>query len=358
MKHSRFLPLVIPVLSLILLGQGCSGGSGTTNSADGGVYKTSDRGTTWVQKRVLVKDAKTFTFGNDPISVITMDPQDHSTVYAGTAERGVVLSLNGGDSWEEMVKGTKGPKGSKIESISVDPKNKCIVYTAMKNKLYKTANCGRDWTEMFFDPNTLKVFKVVKVDWYNPTIIYAGTSEGDVFRSTDAGLSWLVATRANAAVTDILIDPRDSRAIYVATAGDGLKKSMDGGNTWLPISNQIKDFSNARRVNAIAMDQSQTPTMYIASKYGILATQDGGETWNALKLTSEPGAVDVLDVSVNPRNEKEIQYITKTAIIFSSDKGATWVAKRLPSSRPAVTLVTDDQDGKIIYLGVGAQLKQ
>jgi photosystem II stability/assembly factor-like uncharacterized protein len=354
MRSLRPLSLVIPILSLILLGQGCSGSTAKTNSADGGVYKTPDRGTTWVQKRVLVKDAKTFTLGNDPVTAIAMDPQDHLTVYAGTAERGIVMSLNGGDTWEEMI---KGPKGSKIQSIAVDPKDKCIVYATMRNKIYKTENCGRDWKELFFDPNTAKTFTEIEVDWYNSTILFAGTSEGDIFRSTDAGLSWLVADRASAEVTDILIDYRDSRVIYVTTLGDGIKKSMDGGNTWLSIETQLKEFSNAKRIQAIAMDRSQSPTMYITSKYGILATQDGGETWKALSLTSEVGSVDILDISVNPRNEKEIQYITKTAIVFSSDQGATWVAKRLPSSRPAVTLVTDDQDGKIVYLGFGAQPK-
>lgn len=354
MSRSRYFMLLVPICSLILLGQGCAGSTAKSNAADGGIYKTPDRGTTWVQKRVLVKEAKTYTLGNDPITAIALDPQDHLTVYAGTTERGIVMSLNGGDSWEEM---SKGPKGSRIESIAIDPKNKCTVYAAMKNKLYKTANCGRDWTEMFFDPNTLKVFKVVRVDWYNPTILFAGTSDGDVFRSTDAGLSWLVATRAETAITDILIDNRDSRIVYVSTAGEGIKKTMDGGNTWLPILNQLKDFSNAKKINALTMDQGQTSTLYLASKFGLLASQDGGETWTALKLTSESGAIDILDVSVNPRNEKEIQYITKSAIVFSSDKGATWVAKRLPSSRPATTLLTDDQDGKIIYLGVGTQPK-
>jgi photosystem II stability/assembly factor-like uncharacterized protein len=354
MSRPRLITVLVPILSLILLGQGCGGSGTAANTADGGVYKTPDRGTTWVQKRVLVKDAKTYTLGNDPVTAIALDPEDHLTVYAGTTERGIVQSLNGGDSWEEV---TKGPKGSRIESIAVDPKEKCTMYAAMKNKLYKTNNCGRDWSEMFFDPSTSKVFNVIVVDWYNPTIIYAGTSEGDVFRSTDAGLSWLVATRANSAVSDILVDLRDSRIVYVATAGDGIKKTLDGGNTWLPISNQLKAFSGANRVNRLVMDNAQSPTLYLASKYGILASQDGGETWNALKLTSEPNAVDIIDMSVNPRNEKEIQYITKAAVIFTADKGTTWVAKRLPSTRPATAIISDPQDGNIIYLGFGAAPK-
>jgi photosystem II stability/assembly factor-like uncharacterized protein len=354
MQRSRFFSLLIPVCAFVLLGQGCSGTSTATNTADGGVYKTPDRGTTWVQKRILVKEAKTYTLGNDPITSLALDPQDRMAVYGGTTERGIILSLNGGDTWEEM---TKGPKGARIESIAVDPKEKCTIYAAMKNKLYKTTNCGRDWAEMFFDPNVLKIFTTIVVDWYNPTILYAGTSEGDVFRSTDAGLSWLVSTRSTSPITDILVDLRDSRIVYVATGGEGLRKTMDGGNTWMPIVNQLKDFSNAKRVNRLAMDNAQTPTLYMASKFGILASQDGGTTWNALKLTSEAGEIDILDLAVNPRSEKEIEYITKTAVVFSSDKGTTWIAKRLPSSRPATVLMADPQDGNVIYLGFGAPPK-
>lgn len=342
---------LVPALALLLLGQGCSGSSQGSTGADGGVYKTSDRTVTWVQKRVLLKGPKAVSFGNDPITVLTADPQDHLAMYAGTSERGIVTSLNGGDSWEEI---TKGPKGSMIRALAVDPKDKCTVYATMRNKIYKTENCHRDWIEAYFDPKTEKIFTTIAVDWFNSTIVYAGTSEGDVFKSTDAGLSWSVIHRADARVESILFDPRDSRVVYIGTDGDGIWKTLDAGKTWLNIKNQLKDFTNAKRVSKLVIDRAEPATLYLVSKYGLLSSTDGGDSWTALKLTTEPNAVEITDFAVNPRNEKELAYVTKSAMVISSDKGATWNAKKLPSSRPATALWIDGEDGNVMYLGFGA----
>ena len=56
MRYTRFTSLTIALCCAVLMGQGCfGGGSSGTTGADGGVYKTSDRAETWVQKRVLLK---------------------------------------------------------------------------------------------------------------------------------------------------------------------------------------------------------------------------------------------------------------------------------------------------------------
>lgn len=355
MSIKRFTFFSVFVLGIALLGQGCFGsGTSSTSGPDGGVYKTSDRAETWAQKRILLKGPQAVSLGNDVVVSMALDPQDRQAVYAGMAERGIVYSLNGGDSWEEI---TEGPKG-RIQSVAVDPKDKCTIYAAMGNKIFKTENCHRDWKEMFFDPKTDKTFTVVAVDWFNPTIVYAGTDEGDIFKSTDAGLSWLVSKRADAPVTSILLDPHDSRTVYVGTNGDGIMKTMDGGNTWIRIRAQLNDFRNARRVITIVADEQSDPTvLYLASDYGITRSADGGETWEALQLVSEPNDVDIVGMALNPRNNKELQYITPNTIVISSDGGQTWNARQLPSARPATTLLVDPEDGNILYVGFGATKK-
>ena len=339
------------IMVAVLMGQGCLGGSSSqTSGADGGVYKTTDRGETWVQKRVLLKGPKAVSLGNDIITDIQIDPQDPLAIYAGTSERGIIYSLDGGDSWEEV---TKGPKGN-ILSIAIDPKDKCTVFATMRNKIYKTENCHRDWEEMFFDPKTTLSFTSIAIDWFNPLNIYAGTSEGDIFKSTDGGLSWLVAYRMESAVTDILVDNKDSRTVYVATNGDGIGKTLDGGENWLKIRNQLKEFSSSgRRMIRLIQDTAETSRLYAVSKYGLLISDDGGEMWSALALTNEAKAVEILDVSVNPRDENEIQYITANAILMSSDRGETWASKQMPAKRPATVLRSDIEKGDTIYLGFG-----
>jgi photosystem II stability/assembly factor-like uncharacterized protein len=349
MKRGILLCIAIAA-GAMLLGQGCTGSSSTTaKGPDGGVWKTTTRGTSWTQKRVLIKGAKAVSLGNDVMTTMVFDPEDSKTLYAGTTERGLVYSLDSGDSWQEA----GGPKGQ-IESVAVDPKNKCAVYVATVNKIFKTENCMRDWKMIFFDPKTDKVFTRIKVDWYNPTIVYAGTSEGDIFKSTDAGLSWLVAKRVGSSITAFLLDSKDSRALYVGTKGNGIWKTMDGGETWIQIWDALSKYTNAGNVLGLVADAQSENVIYLVSGYGILSSADGGATWNPLTLTSKPGAVAIKDFTVNPRNGKELSYITSNALITSTDGGQAWTSQKLPSTRIAKFLLVDPNVDNTFYLGIGA----
>ena len=123
----------LPVLSLIFLGQGCFGGKSTATGPDGGVWKTTDRGQTWVNKRALVQGAKVTT-GAANVAVLAMafDPQDSATIYLGTTENGLVYSIDGGDSWQLA----RGLSAGRINVVAVDPKNKCVVYATRANEIF------------------------------------------------------------------------------------------------------------------------------------------------------------------------------------------------------------------------------
>jgi photosystem II stability/assembly factor-like uncharacterized protein len=339
---------------VVLLGQGCAGSTSTgANGPDGGVWKTADRGKTWVQKRVLIKGPKAVSLGNDVVTTMVCDPEDPKTVYAGTTERGLVYSTDGGDSWQEA----GGPRG-KIESVAVDPKNKCVVYVTIQNKIFKTENCMRDWTQAFYDPKTEKVFTRVAVDWYNPTIVYVGTSDGDVFKSTDSGLAWQVSKRVGAGVTSFLFDTKDSRILYAGTKGNGIWKTMDGGATWIQIWDALSKFQNAGNVTTLVSDPQSDNLVYLVSPYGILKTSDGGTTWSAFTLTGKPNSLKISDLAINPRNGKDLSYITTNVLAVSSDGGTTWTSQKLPTSRLGKTLLADPNDGNTLYLGVGAAPQQ
>jgi photosystem II stability/assembly factor-like uncharacterized protein len=311
------------------------------------VFKTDDRGTSWEQKRVLIEGPRGVSIADDTIIALAVDPQDTKAVYAATAGRGLLSSLDGGDSWKPF--GLTG----RVLAVAVDPKNKCTVYAAQGNKIHKTETCGRDWKQAWFDPKTDKAFTVIAVDWFNPTVVYAGSSEGDILRSTDAGRSWLVAKRAEAAVSAIVVDPQDSRIVYAGTRGDGIWKTLDGGNTWLAIRKQLSEFDNARRITHLVVDALTPTTVYTVSPYGLLRSDDRGETWQAVSLISPANEVDIKGFAVNPRESKDLQYVTASTLVISSDRGVTWTSQKLPSTRPATTLLVDAEDGKVLYVGMG-----
>lgn len=341
----------VVALGLSLFGAGCIFGTPAKTGPTGpdtGLWKTSDHGQTWVNKKALVDGPRlTAAAAEFAVQSMAMDPQDRMTVYMGTKNYGLVYSLDGGDSWQRF----KTLEATDVKTVAVDNKNKCTVYASSKNKIFKTKTCGRDWQVVFFDPRTDKSFTRIALDWFNPTVLYAGTDDGDIFKSTDEGVKWQVVKRANAPVTSLVVSPSDSRMILAGTDGDGVWKSLDGGITWLQIKKEFGDVTEARRVIQLVLDPSNNSRIYLVHKSGIAKSDDQGTTWKPLTLLTDVGEGKIASLSVDSSNAKNLVYTGPTAVVFSVDGGQTWEAKRLPSTGAGTVVIADSKDGNVIYLG-------
>jgi len=337
-------------LALVLFGAGCGGTAKPAKGPDGGVWKTADGGQTWANKRNVVVGNKVTTAGAQ-LNVLDMvvDPQDNKAIYLATSANGVIYTLDGGELWQQA----KIPNVTKVTAIAVDPKNKCTVYVASGNKIYKTDTCGRDWNQIFFEPRTEVVFTRLAVDHFNPTILFAGTSDGDILRSTTTGVSWEKIQRIDGVkITSLVIDPRDSRLVYVGTAGSGIFKTTDSGTTWTQIRKQFgDDLADGRKVVQVVVDPVEANVIYNVCKYGILKSTDGGETWKALNLTSPPGTVKISSLAVDPKNNKNLVYTGVSTLQFSTDGGVSWTPKKLPTTQAGSVVMFDSLDSKVLYLG-------
>ena len=339
--------------ALVLFGAGCFGGTTAPVGPDGGVWKSADKGQTWTNKKKYVSGANVNNAGATfKVNFMLFDPQDHNTIYLATADTGIMYTLDAGESWQQgKISGV-----TNVSSIAVDSKNKCTVYAASANKIYKTENCGRDWTQTYFDPRSQIVFTQLIVDWYNPTILYAGTSDGDVVKSTDSGQYWQRITRVDGiAISGLVLDHKDSRILYVATQGDGIWKTTDAGASWTQIKKQFgDDYRDARKVIQLVQDPVDDNTFYDISKYGIIKTKDGGDTWNALNLTAPPGTVKINAMAIDPKNNKNLVYTGVSTLQFSTDGGVTWAPKKLPTTQVGSALLIDPVSSDIVYLGTKA----
>lgn len=355
MHYRTLVRGVFSLLVLCLMGQGCLGGTKQAAGPDGGVFKTVNRAEGWTQKSALVSGAKV-SADAAKISVISMafDPQDEKVIYLATAGHGLVYSLDAGDSWRKA----ETLKAARVQTAAVDPKNKCVVYATSANKIYKTENCMRDWKDIFFDPRTDKIFTQLTVDWFNPALLYAGTSEGDIFKSADAGRSWRVVKRVEGAViTSLALDQRDSRILYAGTNGSGIWKTLDGGATWLQIKKQLgEEFRDARRVAQVVVDPQTANLIYAVSKYGVIKSPDQGETWQALTLPTPPGAAEVSFLAIDRKDNKILFLAGPSAFLLSLDGGASWTSKKLPTTQAGSALLIDPKDSNVIYLGAAPQV--
>ena len=332
--------------ALLLMGAGCSSTSSTA-TPDGGVYKTSNLGGNWSQLTVLNQGAKVGSIGNVATVSMAFDPQAASTMYVGTTQNGLLMTLDGGQSWQQA----RGLTSGQIASIAVDPKDKCTVFVARLNQLLKTDTCGRDWNQVYYDPRTAQQYTSVVVDPANPATVYAGNVDGDILRSEDGGASWRVLYRADARINMITIDRRSPQTLYIATNGAGILKSTNRGEAWSEIRAQLDGFEGARRPLGVYIDPSNSNTLFHVSRNGILRSTDAGGTWQALSLPTPTSQTNIRAFALHPRNPSLLVYATDTSVVFTDDLGQTWTPKKLPTSRAASFLTFDESAQSNLYLG-------
>ncbi|MDD2326350.1 MAG: hypothetical protein PHW63_10225 [Alphaproteobacteria bacterium] len=337
-------------LALALLGAGCgtSSSSGPTGP-DGGVWKTTDHGQTWSNKKALVSGSKVTAAGAQ-LTVLDMkfDPQDRNAIYLATGELGLVYTLDGGESWQlNKIGGV-----TKINSVAVDPGNKCVIYVTSGNKVFKTENCGRDWTQPWYEPRDVVLTRIA-VDNYNRNVLFAGSNDGDVYRSENGGTSWQNVYRVpGSEVTSIIINPKDTRMVYVGSKTEGIWKTTDGGASWTKIRQQFADpLGDGRYVKQLVLDPVDNNTLYDVCRYGILKSTDGGETWTALNLTSPPGTIRINALAIDPKNNKNLVFTGVSTLQYTTDGGATWSPKKLPTTQAGSFVMYDPMDSNVLYLG-------
>lgn len=336
----------------VLGGASCSlfgGGAAARPAAnDGGIFRSQDSGVTWVQKvDLLATGGKVVKFNNADIRKIIQDPQDHKALFATTFADGLIYSFDSGESWQkDKTFGT----GS-IPGFAIDYFNKCKWYIAQDKKVARTTNCGRDWKDALRETRADFSYRTVVTDHFNQNTVYAANNK-ELLKSNDNGDTWQTTQVFKGEIRDLVIDVKDSRILYVGLTADGIQKSVDGGVTWVRLTDNFKEFKEAAKVRKIVQDLTADNTYVVSSDYGLTRTTDGGTTWKGLKLLTPAGAVDVLSFAIDPKDGKIIYYGTDTTLYKTVDGGATWKTSKLPTSRRSNYLLTDYADGKNLFLGV------
>ena len=168
--------------------------------------------------------------------------------------------------------------------------------------------------------------RALEVDPNDPNRLYFGTLDGQIYTSTDAGRSWRLLANLNRPrlfVDHILVDPRNSKMIYVAThrhkEPGGFFRSTDGGLTW-------REAPELRNEALHSMTQSeQNPDILLVGTFnGIFKSTDAGATWTTLPTANTPGLVHVESLAIDPRNTNVIYAGTWYLPYKSTDGGQNW----------------------------------
>ncbi len=194
-----------------------------------GFYKSMDAGETWVEMNEGLYDMK-----DRCIEDLAIDPNNAEMLYLGTLN-GVFKSDTGGERWFDT--------GLTIYSIHVmtietHPIESDIIYAGTYNNgLHKSVNGGADWIELDTGLDE-EVYMDIVIDPINPETVYVATRDNGILKSTDAGHTWAIINNGLGvtppAIRALLIyNPTPtSTEIYAGTSGGYIFKSTNDGMQW------------------------------------------------------------------------------------------------------------------------------
>ncbi|HEY6320858.1 MAG TPA: hypothetical protein VJA16_04800, partial [Thermoanaerobaculia bacterium] len=165
----------------------------------------------------------------------------------------------------------------------------------------------------------------VAVDPSNPRVVYAGSTQGGVWKSLDGGATWSHASRG---LTDdrmvaLAIDPLHPSTLYAA-ALTGVWKSVDAAATWqaTPFPAQNLGFS---AVSSLLIDPARPGTVYAADYFEIYASNDGGDSWAYLHEDADGFGIQL---AADPVHGNLFAVVTRETtglgLLASADGGASW----------------------------------
>ena len=280
----------------------------------GGVWKTTNSGTTW---QPIFDEEKSYSTG-----CVVLDPSNPEIVWVGTGENvggrhvafgdGVYRSDDGGTSWKNM-----GLKDSQhISEIIVDPTDSNTVYVASQGPLwsaggdrglFKTTDGGATWTNVLSDGEWTGVTDVV-VDSRDPMVLYAATwqhhrtvaavvdggPETGIYRTSDGGANWTRLKKGlpkgNMGKIGLAISPQNPDVVYAVIELDNRKggtwRSPDRGASWEKRSDAVSGGTGPHYYQELEASPHAMDRIYIMDSR-MQVSDDGGKTFRRVKNKSK-----------------------------------------------------------------------
>ncbi len=320
-------------------------------SAAGGIFKSTDNGVTWM----AIFDEE----GAPSMGALAIHPDNPDIIYAGTGEAnasgdsyegvGIFKSIDGGVNW--TYKGL--PESYYIGRIVIDPLRPETLYVAATGLLfgtnsergvYRSVNGGDSWEQMLYIDDTTACIDIaihpstntlLAAMWYryrSPTSRKVGGVQSGIFRSTDAGENWvrlsggLPAQSSTVGRIGISIDP-ESQTVYAIYADHpgyfmGVYKSTDLGDNWTRTNDGalINIYSSyGWYFGNIRVTPGYPDTVYAMGLRQHRST-DGGNSWYAADNSLH---VDHHALYIHPDNP---------ALVYNGNDGGVGVSANLGSS--------------------------
>lgn len=337
----------------------------TAFSAEGMLYKTINAGQSWV---MLPFSIPMTISGVGGINAIATDPYRADTLWLGTIMQGLHLSSDGGQTFTEVMSLHTIGHQSGFMSISFDPNQDRIFVgvSGPNDAIYYSDDAGDSWHGLGLNNQGGTDIAVAPGDSNTIYTTWAG-----VRKSMDGGQSWMWLSEGIAAIQPwrIAVSPQDPQRVLTVAGADGAFGTHNSGNEWgtYPISSG----GESHQYGAVTFDPISPTVVYVGGTETVFKTLDDGQSWQAtaeMPLDGLPPAYDFanpLFLAVHPLTHTMIyagvsflnrgaELINDGALYYSDNSGSNWT--RLTATgpiSPVNRVVFAPGYPEIIYLGTG-----
>jgi photosystem II stability/assembly factor-like uncharacterized protein len=292
-------------------------------------------------------------------ALVTADDAAH-IVSSSTSEKEV-------RQWE-----VTGPWGGDVRTLVASPADSNLLYLGTSDgQIFRSTDGARTWQRLRpgIEKRGLSVDHIV-IDSRDPRTMYAGAwavardEEGGVFKTTDGGEHWkLLDATKGMSIRSLAISPSDSNLLIAGSANDdpklnGVFRSIDAGKKWERIS-PVGD-KEIHNIESVAIDPRNTNHIYIGTWHLPWKTTDGGVSWKqtGYKAVGMIDDSDIFGITVNPANPDQVYVNACSGIYRSGSAGEKWV--KIPgipfSARRTYKLLVHPSHPQIIFAGTSEGL--
>ena len=346
---------------------------------DGGVWKSTDFGHTWVP----IFDAQP----TGSIGAVAVAPSNPDIIYVGSGEGlrrpdlstgdGIYKSTDAGHTWQHL--GLRDAQ--QIANIIVDPKDPNRLFVAAQGHpygpnpergifrsldggqtftkvLYKDENVGG--MDLTFDPRNSQIIFASMWSSRRPPWTTGGGYDGPgsgLYKSIDGGNNWRQLTKGLPGEAEGIgrigqtVSPSDPDRMYAwvnAKKGSGIYRSDDAGESWQQVNSEGRIYGRGDDFGCVRVDPTNKDVIYVANTSTYRST-DAGKNFTAIK--GAPGGDDYHTIWINPENPDIIALAVDQGATISVNHGQTWSSWYNQPTAQFYHVITDNQFPYWVYGG-------
>ena len=257
--------------------------------------------------------------------------------------------------------------GGRIDDIEAVPGKSSTVFVGTAGGgVFRTTNNGTTWTPVFDRDGRTTSIGDIAIAPSDPGVIWVGTGEpnnrqsttwGDgIYRSLDGGETWThMGLKESHHIGRVVIHPRNPNVVFVAAVGHlfganderGVYRTTDAGQSWKKVlaGNSVTGAidvaldPDGRTVYAAMYQRQRRGFGYVGGGpgSGLYRSRDGGDSWEPLTNGLPVGVKGRIGIAIAPSQPNTVYAIIEAKVggVFrSDDKGNTWTRQSALNPRP------------------------